>query len=112
MPGRSRSGTHPASSKKDPEPSDPLEKRPIEAAAQAALVLYALNDDSRGDGIKFIGKVKSEFQDLPMINEQITIHVMLDKMMKNLGIFSSTITVGERPIGSLNLICGVMAHAK
>lgn len=84
----------------------------IEAAAQAALVLYALNEDSRGNGIKFIGKIKSEFQDLPKISEQITIQVKLDKMMKNLGIFSSTITVDERPIGTLNLICGVMSHAK
>ena len=54
----------------------------IEAAAQAALVLYVLSEDSRGNGIKFLGKVKSEFHDLPKIGEQITIHVDLVKLMK------------------------------
>lgn len=80
----------------------------IEAAAQAALVLYAVSDDTRGNGIKFLGKVKSEFHDLPKISEQITIHVGVDKLMKNLGIFSSNVTAEGRPIADFNLICGVM----
>ena len=84
----------------------------IEAAAQAALVLYALSDDARGNGIKFLGKVKSEFHDLPKICEQITINVGLDKLMKNLGIFSSNVYVGHRLIADFNLICGVMTHAE
>ena len=84
----------------------------IEAAAQAALVLYAISDDSRGNGIKFLGKVKSEFHDLPKISEQITINVVLDKLMKNLGIFSSSVRVGDRPIAEFNLICGVMNNVE
>ncbi len=80
----------------------------IEAAAQAALVLYALSDNTRGSGIKFLGKVKSEFYDLPKISEQITISVQLEKLMKNLGIFSSNIKSGVNSIADFNLICGVM----
>lgn len=83
----------------------------IEAAAQAALVLYAISDDTRGDGIKFLGKVKSEFHDLPDISETITIRVHLEKLMKNLGIFSAQVTTARTTIADLNLICGVMAHA-
>lgn len=84
----------------------------IEAAAQAVLVLYAVSDDTRGKGIKFLGKVTSEFRDLPRISETITIDVKLMKMMKNLGIFSSSIRVDDRSIAELNLICGVMSHAQ
>lgn len=84
----------------------------IEAAAQAALVLYVLSENSRSNGIKFLGKVKSEFHDLPKIGEQITIHVDLVKLMKNLGIFSSNVSAEGRAIADLNLICGVMNNVQ
>jgi len=84
----------------------------IEAAAQAALVLYDLSDGTRGHGIKFLGKVKAELHELPRIGEQITIEVTLGKLMKNLGIFGSNITIGDRKIMDLDLICGVMPDVK
>jgi 3-hydroxyacyl-[acyl-carrier-protein] dehydratase len=84
----------------------------IEAAAQAALVLYSLSDGTRGKGIKFLGKVKAELHDLPKLGERITIHVNLVKLIKNLGFFNSSITVDERKIMGLELICGVMTDAK
>jgi len=84
----------------------------IEAAAQAALVLYAVSDDSRSNGIKFLGKVKSEFHDLPKISEQIAIRVDLVKLMQNLGIFSSNVSVEGRAIADFNLICGVMHNVQ
>lgn len=84
----------------------------IEAAAQAALVLYAISDDERGNGIKFLGKITSEFHDLPKISEQIVVTVGLVKLMKNLGIFSSCIHADKRLIANLNLICGVMNRVK
>ncbi len=84
----------------------------IEAAAQAALVLYALSDDIRGNGIKFLGKVTSEFFDLPKISERITIKIELVKLMKNLGIFSSTVHEQQRLIANFDLICGVMKRAE
>ena len=80
----------------------------IEAAAQAALVLYALSEIERGNGIKFLGKVKSVFYELPKISQQLTITVQKEKIMKNLGIFSSSVSAGETKIADLNLICGVM----
>jgi 3-hydroxyacyl-[acyl-carrier-protein] dehydratase len=83
----------------------------IEAAAQAALVLYDRSDGTRGKGIKFLGKVKAEFHDLPTIGEQVTIHVRLVKLMKNLGIFNSSLKTGSKNIGDLDLICGVMVNA-
>lgn len=82
----------------------------IEAAAQAALVLYAISDDTRGNGIKFLGKVKSEFYHLPRISDTITIRVTLAKLMKNLGIFAAQVTTERGTIADLNLICGVMVH--
>lgn len=84
----------------------------IESAAQAVLVLYAVSDDTLGKGIKFLGKITSEFHDLPRISETITIDVKLMKMMKNLGIFNSIVRVDDRSIAELNLICGVMSHAQ
>ncbi len=82
----------------------------IEAAAQAALVLYAISDDTRGKGIKFLGKVKADMHDLPKIGDQITVKVNLVKLMKNLGFFNSTICVESKSIADLDLICGVMAN--
>jgi 3-hydroxyacyl-[acyl-carrier-protein] dehydratase len=84
----------------------------IEAAAQAALVLYALSDNSRGKGIKFLGKVKAEMHELPAIGERITVEVKVARLMKNLGFFNSSISCGDRKIMDLDLICGVMIDAK
>ena len=78
----------------------------IEAAAQAALVLYAM-DASVGRGIKFLGKCKAEFYDRALLGDQLMIGVDILKLLKNLGFFHAYLSVGSKKIADIEVICGV-----
>ena len=78
----------------------------IEAAAQAALVLYAMDVSVKG-GVKFLGKCKAEFYERALLGDQLMIGVSIIKLLKNLGFFHASLSAGPKKIADIEIICGV-----
>lgn len=79
----------------------------IEAAAQAALLLYRASMGNEGEGRKFfLGKVKAEFLRPVNCGEQLRIVARATKVLSSGGYSDVEMSVGEDPVGNVGFVLG------
>lgn len=82
----------------------------IEAAAQAALVLYRVSMEekpSTGAPRFFLGKVKAEFLRPVHCGDQVTITARATKVIQSGGYSDVDLTVEGEPVASIGFVLGV-----
>ena len=86
----------------------------IEAAAQAALVLYQLSKIPKGEKRPsyVLGKVVAEFDGTVAIGDQLTIHALANKMMDTGGYSDISLTVNSKKVADIEIIYSVKRESK
>ncbi len=85
----------------------------IEAAAQAALVLYRAtrSSDDHKNSLFVLGKIKSEFFQSVTAGDQIQLHVSVGKMIATGGYSDVKVRRGNEEIASLELFYSVRPNS-
>ena len=80
----------------------------IEAAAQAALVLYHVTKVGDGPRPKyFLGKTKAEYFSPVVVGDQLAITVKANKIAANGAVVEAEIFVGDKLAAKMELVLGV-----
>lgn len=76
----------------------------IEAAAQAALVLYrASRPEERSDSLFVLGKAKAEFNEAVTVGDQVALKVSAGRVLSGGGYSDVNVSVGEKPVAEIQV---------
>lgn len=78
----------------------------IEAAAQAALVLYKLT--TRNDGLAVLGKVESEFERPSAIGDRILLKPRVVKLISAMGISEVELSQNDRKFANVQVYFSIL----
>lgn len=80
----------------------------IEAAAQAALVLYRASRAEDPAGALFVlGKAKAEFSEPVTVGDQVSLKVSTGKVLGLGGYSDVNVSVGETPVAEIQVFYGI-----
>ena len=84
----------------------------IEAAAQAALVLYHVSKIKSGPKPRYVlGRAKAEFHDFLLVGDNLRILAFADKMLDTGGYSTINLSKGSRIIGKITIIYSVLRQS-